>query len=174
MQEHSMKTRESISRFLPPLVWVLVTFFFSAQPAPYGMVLDRPSPSAVPLQKQESPTLAAAQPPVISEQWRISTIFPKTDEKQEVLGRYLHVLEYAILSFLLTRTLIWKSPLNLVLLLTTFFISALYALSDEYHQMFIPGRRFETGDILLDILGAGGGILFFILLYIWKVKRTVA
>nr|MBP8857545.1 VanZ family protein [Anaerolineaceae bacterium] len=84
------------------------------------------------------------------------------DDKQEILGRYLHILEYSILAYLLVRTLIWNGPVNLYLLLTGFFTSTLYALSDEYHQMFVSGRRFETGDLMLDTLGSGIGLITFV------------
>lgn len=80
------------------------------------------------------------------------------------MGRYLHAAEYAFLALLLARTLIWKDAPNLILLLAAFSLSILYALSDEYHQLFVSGRRFETGDILLDTLGAVLGILVFLLL----------
>lgn len=159
-----MKTREIISRFLPPLLWVLVIFFFSAMHSPYETVFDRPLPTSTPVQAKTTPTLASAQPDGGSLFQKISAIFPKTDDEREVLGRYLHAAEYAFLALLLARTLIWKDAPNLILLLAAFSLSILYALSDEYHQLFVSGRRFETGDILLDTLGAVLGILVFLLL----------
>ena len=36
-------------------------------------------------------------------------------------------------------------------------ISTLYGVSDEYHQMFVPGRTFDALDILADALGAVTG-----------------
>lgn len=160
----SMKTREVISRFLPPLLWVLVIFFFSAMHSPYETVFDKPLPTSTPTLTRQTTTPTAIQPAGGSLFQEISAIFPKTDDEREVLGRYMHAAEFAVLAFLLARTLVWKGPLNLALLLTAFFVSDLYAMGDEYHQMFVPGRRFETGDILLDILGAVLGILVFILL----------
>ena len=172
MAKTSMKTREIISRFLPPLLWVLVIFFFSAQPSPYETVFDRPLPTSTPTLTQGATTQASVQPASTSPFQKLSDIFPKTDDEREVLGRYLHAAEYAVLAFLLARTLIWKDRPSLVLLLAAFFLSVLYALSDEYHQLFVPGRRFETGDILLDILGAILGILFFIQISGHKARRT--
>ncbi|MDY6314114.1 MAG: VanZ family protein, partial [Clostridia bacterium] len=47
--------------------------------------------------------------------------------------------------------------------------SALYAASDEFHQLFVPGRSGEFRDVCLDSAGALTGILIFIL--IWSVKK---
>ena len=35
----------------------------------------------------------------------------------------------------------------------------LYAISDEIHQYFVPGRSAEIRDVLIDVLGANIGIL---------------
>jgi len=171
MAKTSMKTREIISRFLPPLLWVLVIFFFSAMHSPYESVFDRPRTTFTPTLTQGITTPTAVQDARSSPFQKLSDIFPKTDDQREVLGRYLHTAEYAVLAILLARTLIWKDRPNLVLLLAAFFLSVLYALSDEYHQMFVPGRRFETGDLLLDGLGSGLGILIFLLLYRRKSRK---
>ena len=48
----------------------------------------------------------------------------------------------------------------------SFFVSALYAATDEWHQSFIPGRSGQVTDVLLDSLGAAVGIL---LLYVGTV-----
>ena len=36
-------------------------------------------------------------------------------------------------------------------------ISSLYGVTDEYHQLFVPGRSFEVLDMLADALGAVAG-----------------
>jgi len=158
------KTFEAISRFIPTFLWVLIIFFFSAQHSPYELVIHQLHPAAATLTAQTMAESTATQPAIKVETKGISSIFPRTDDKQEILGRYLHVAEYAILSLLLARALVWKDPLNLVLLLAALAISVLFALSDEYHQVFVPSRRFETGDLILDALGSGIGLLTFIFL----------
>jgi VanZ family protein len=60
-----------------------------------------------------------------------------------------HFLAYAVLALLALRvTGDWKRPYRWALLLTI-----LYALSDEYHQTFIPGRNGAPADVLIDSLG---------------------
>jgi VanZ family protein len=73
-----------------------------------------------------------------------------------------HAVEYAILGFLIWRV-VHSSPamdshppaghLRLALLL-----AALYAATDEMHQLFVPGREAAVRDVLLDTCGAGFGL----------------
>ncbi len=47
------------------------------------------------------------------------------------------------------------------------FIGFLYALSDEFHQSFVPGRTSELGDIIADWIG----VISAIMLYRLIIKR---
>jgi VanZ family protein len=82
-----------------------------------------------------------------------------------------HLSEYAILGLLLARAFSASSHLLLRqhwLLLSLFLIS-LYALSDEFHQRFVPSRSASIYDSLIDIAGGLAALLLFSL---WKnVKR---
>lgn len=75
------------------------------------------------------------------------------------LDKVAHFFEYFILSFLLIRALRKTSsnsnPLRLACI--SFIISWAYGISDEYHQLLVPGREFELLDIMSDGLGALGG-----------------
>lgn len=51
-------------------------------------------------------------------------------------------------------------------------ICALYAISDEVHQLYIPGRSGEVRDVLIDTLGALCGILIAMTIYaLWQRRR---
>ena len=76
----------------------------------------------------------------------------------------MHVIEYAILSLLLYRALI-KSRFKKYSIILAIIISALYGLSDEIHQLFVPGRAFDVLDLIFDFTGA---ILMQILIKIGK------
>jgi VanZ family protein len=78
------------------------------------------------------------------------------------LRKTAHAVEYAILGFLIWRIVQSASALasqrparhfRLALLL-----AALYAATDETHQIFVPGREAAVGDVLLDTYGAGLGL----------------
>ena len=64
---------------------------------------------------------------------------------------FYHILEYLILSFLLYRALKVNSkyPQSLAI-----FITIAYAITDELHQYFVPGRIPSILDILIDSFGA--------------------
>ena len=52
-------------------------------------------------------------------------------------------------------------------------ISALYALSDEVHQYFVPGRACMLRDMLIDTCGAACGVaVISFLIYIVRKHRT--
>jgi len=73
-----------------------------------------------------------------------------------------HFLEYALLSFLLTRALRGTTKLSLKKNLFLSGIGAvIYAISDEYHQTFISGRTGRSTDIGIDSLGVLFGLIFF-------------
>jgi VanZ family protein len=79
----------------------------------------------------------------------------------------LHGLEYLILGALLYRAFALSRPaLGYALLaLVSWGLAAAYALSDEYHQSFVPGREVSLSDILADLLGAVVGVVLLHELY---------
>jgi VanZ family protein len=73
-----------------------------------------------------------------------------------------HALEYAVLGALIAWALrsgrAWKAV----------GLAFLWALSDEVHQAFVPGRSADPLDLLLDLLGA----LFGVGLFLWFSARA--
>lgn len=59
--------------------------------------------------------------------------------------------------------------------ITFWIISSFYAVSDEIHQYFVPGRSAQVSDVLLDSMGAFFGVIFFSILLscIYAVKKRV-
>ena len=71
-----------------------------------------------------------------------------------VLRKIAHVLEYAVLAALLARA--W--PRRKYLFWEVFAVAALYAASDETHQLFVVGRAGSARDVLIDSIGAFLGL----------------
>jgi VanZ family protein len=68
-----------------------------------------------------------------------------------------HALLYAGLGFLLVRALA-RGRLAMIgagTAVLTILIAAGYGLSDETHQLFVPGRQFDLLDLAADGVGAG-------------------
>ncbi len=73
-----------------------------------------------------------------------------------VKDSWLHLVEYAVLGFLLADlawalrgTIAWRT-----LVPGPALLSALYGLSDEWHQSFVPGRDASGADVLMDVVGS--------------------
>jgi len=81
------------------------------------------------------------------------------------LAKSAHILEYAILTFLLMRALQKYQLSKRKVLILAIILAIGYAFSDEYHQSFILGRESTIRDIGIDSLG--------ILLVAWLNKRKM-
>lgn len=73
------------------------------------------------------------------------------------LRKNAHVFEYAVLAFLIARGLRATGPRAASPWVPAFLLAALYAVSDEFHQSFVPGRGPSPLDIGFDALGAALG-----------------
>lgn len=72
----------------------------------------------------------------------------------------LHAAEYSVLGVLLARGLndgLARSIPDRRLVLT-WFLCVIYAISDEYHQAFVPGRSSDWRDVLSDAAGTAAGL----------------
>ena len=80
---------------------------------------------------------------------------------QRIVRKLAHVFEYAVLGFLLCLAVeSWFGPQKRKKhKWIAFAIGALYAVSDEVHQYFVPGRSCEVADVLIDSLGVFLGVL---------------
>ena len=95
--------------------------------------------------------------------WLNPDISEETISKiQFVIRKGAHVSEYAILSILFQRALYrGQSGLNRswkALAVLSFFLSASYAITDEFHQHFVSSRQGSIWDVLLDSCGAAIGL----------------
>jgi len=77
-----------------------------------------------------------------------------------ILKKLGHFSEYGILAVLV----FWASvqdaeSIRTRAVLGAFAFTALYALSDEIHQSFVPGRDSQLLDVALDAVGAGLALL---------------
>lgn len=81
-----------------------------------------------------------------------------------------HFSEFAILGVLMYS--VYNDKQKDKNMLWPLILSALYAISDEIHQYFVPGRACTLIDILIDTCGAFIGILFIhLVIKRWKRKQ---
>jgi len=94
--------------------------------------------------------------------------------QDEMLGRFSHAAEYALLALFACRGVFWNRAWFPVGLLLAAGLAFGYALLDETHQLFVPGRTFQLLDLGLDGLGISLGLLIFALHHRLGVRRRSA
>lgn len=85
-----------------------------------------------------------------------------------------HFLEYTLLGFSFSITASdysnpWDS--NAAAKLIPWALGTLYAVTDEFHQMFVPGRSCEIRDMCIDSCGVAAGVLIGSVWMWWKSNR---
>ncbi|HEX8136431.1 MAG TPA: VanZ family protein [Pyrinomonadaceae bacterium] len=137
-------------RYLPLLVWMALIFFFSTGELSAGN------------------TSRIVRPVLL---W----LFPEISEERIAFVHFLvrkgaHFTEYAILALLAARAF---STSSRALLRRRWFTCALllvlfYALSDEFHQTFVPSR---TGSIYDSLIDMSGGLMALLCRKLWRRRK---
>ena len=140
------KKNKSVVWLIITVVWMTVIFCFSAQPADVstdtslrvGMTIGKMSiPDFSKLPKEEQIDYA---------------------EKIEFPVRKMaHATEYAIFGCLLTNLCLSLSMRKAYM--WGWLMGSAYAATDEFHQLFVPGRSGQMTDVMLDSVGCLVGCL---------------
>ncbi len=136
-------TSELLRSWVPVFLWASVIFFFSNDIF-------------------SSANTAGALGPILQQ------IFPELtadhiERIQVVIRKLGHFTEYFILGGLLWRALrshdLGDTPSRRLAL--SIAITLLYAISDEWHQSFVPSRTPSVTDVLIDTIGGICGVVSF-------------
>lgn len=79
----------------------------------------------------------------------------------QVQDKFYHACEFAVFGFLLRRSATAFSCSASTLWKLSALIGVLYAVLDEIHQYFVPGREADWGDLIADVIGIFIGICMF-------------
>lgn len=71
-----------------------------------------------------------------------------------------HILIFFILGTFITNALIYSGVKGIKVFFMSLLFCILYAISDELHQLYVPGRSYQVSDIILDTIGAVFGVSF--------------
>ena len=86
-----------------------------------------------------------------------------------------HAAEYAVLGFLMLVSfagMLFSGPKQRGR--AAWICSVLYAVTDEIHQLFVPGRSCQASDVLIDGCGAAFGVLLGgMILRILRTKNKI-
>lgn len=83
----------------------------------------------------------------------------------KILEKGGHTLEYAVLASLLWLATGQRRPFMV------WAVAVVYAISDEYHQSFVPGRDPDVVDALFDASGAALALLVWWGVLRWRRSR---
>ena len=80
------------------------------------------------------------------------------EELQFIVRKSAHFIGYMILGILASCLILHYENINKKYPLA-FLICVIYAISDEIHQLFVPGRAGQVRDVLIDSAGSFLGII---------------
>lgn len=88
--------------------------------------------------------------------WLVGLVAPVFGPETDIVNVAAHFTEYLIFGVLLFAAVrrTWpRAPLGRLALVAV-AVASLYAVTDEFHQAFVPGRLCDPADWLTDTLGA--------------------
>ena len=90
----------------------------------------------------------------------LNIVLPKLNIEtlHSIIRTLAHFVLYLILGVLLLNALNYNKQKRNANFVFALLIIVLYAISDEIHQIFVPGRAFQIYDLLIDFLGSLIGI----------------
>ncbi len=152
--------------WLPVLVWMAVIFVFSSQShhqQDLKPFLKKEIPDRVKVEISHSNYIPGVKKAGLSK-WDVPGFL------EMLIRKTAHLFVYGILGLLLYRAFTATVRRTRMAAAAASVASAvLYAVSDEYHQSFIPDRTAKLSDIQMDLIGACIGILLYVL--IGTIKR---
>lgn len=142
-----MKIRRIIFTILS-ILWMLVIFFMSARDADTST--------------EDSHFVGIAVGNIIYDDfdtWTEEEQLAFADKVDFPIRKCAHATEYAILALFLSGAVLSGSKIkNKSLYLCILVLCILYAMSDELHQYFVPGRACRVMDVCIDSVGAFVGL----------------
>ena len=155
------KTRKLIFLFLA-VCWMVVIFLFSARNAQEST--EDSYAVGMTVGKITQPSF---------EQWSQEEQLVYAEKVDFPVRKIAHATEYALLSCLLLGVWYDKHKKLRRYVWIPWLIATLYAVTDEVHQWYVPGRSCQATDVMIDSVGAMVGILFSVLgiYFIHKIKK---
>lgn len=146
-----MTIKKTLS-WLAVLLWMLAIYLLSAQPASFSNanskgIVTRVVDTALHLTQSDIPE---------PEKKKL------VDRINNTAREYMHGVVFMVLGLLAQNAVLQGRSKNVKALAMALAICAAYALTDEIHQLLVPGRAFQTSDLLMDSIGSiiGSGLVF--------------
>lgn len=133
------------------LLWVTIIFILSSQPAIKSdslskkvteVIVDKVG-KLIPLDVEGSAKV----------NWTFSL--------NHIIRKFAHFSMYFILGILMMNAFRKSGVSKFKAMKSTLILCVLYAISDEVHQLFVPGRGGQMKDVLIDSIGVAFGVLAY-------------
>jgi VanZ family protein len=89
-----------------------------------------------------------------------------------IVRKSAHFVEFMVLGILFFKSFFNSEKLKWVTL-TAFLWGLGYSITDEIHQIFVPGRTAKIGDVLIDSTGIASGLLLISLFTFWRERKRI-
>lgn len=86
-----------------------------------------------------------------------------------IIRKIAHFIEYLILGILVYNMMIYYDRKYYLAIM----VCLLYAISDEVHQAFVPGRSYQVHDMLIDSFGSLTGIMLLNMFMKFKKNKKI-
>lgn len=133
------------------IIWMFVIFNFSSQNGPKST-----NTSDVVTSMVVNVTTSVTNKNVSREE-----VKKRVEDSTFLVRKMAHFTEYLILGILVLQLLSDYTKINKRMLIVSLIICYLYAVSDEVHQIFIPGRTAKVLDTFIDGAGSLVGITIY-------------
>ena len=153
----ALKNNKRLFAGILVIIWMFVIFSFSNQNGVKSTSTSNVVTSAI----------VNVATNVTNKEYTRTEVKKKIEDSTFYIRKMAHFTEYLILGILVLNYLSTYGKLNKRMLMIALIICYLYAISDEIHQIFIPGRTAKVLDTLID----GSGSLIGLIIYTRYFKR---
>lgn len=98
----------------------------------------------------------------------------KDNKLDHIVRKNAHAFMYMVLAIFVSCMFFYFNKRGKGIIIYVLFICLLYAVTDEFHQSFVPGRTSLVSDILVDFGGALIGLTLFYLMYYKIYPRFIS
>jgi VanZ family protein len=88
-----------------------------------------------------------------------------------IIRKNAHGFLYMVLAILVSASLFAYEKSGKYAIVYVLFICQFYAVTDEFHQSFVPGRTSLVSDVLVDFIGTLLGLIIFYIIY-YKIYKS--
>ena len=144
-----MKNNKTVVAWILVILWMGIIFYLSHQPATYSNSLS----------------LGITEKILIIAKKLVINLDIELDALNYLTRKSAHFISYLILGALVINATSKNKRINVKWTMISISVCLIYAISDELHQAFVPGRGPAVFDVVIDSFGASVGVFIYWVFY---------